>query len=164
MEKNELVKIGLGGGCHWCTEAVFQNIMGVHRVDQGFVSSIGEEIQFSEAVVIYFDAAVTGLKDLIKVHLKTHSSSSNHSMRKKYRSAVYVFSKSQEREVSNIITDLMEEHPEGLITKVLPFRKFEPSKKEFINYYMTWPGRPFCRKYIEPKLEIIKKEFPGDFK
>ena len=155
-------KIALGGGCHWCTEAVFQNLKGVHRVDQGFVASYGEANEFSEAVIIHFNPAITGLETLIRIHLKTHSSSSNHTMRIKYRSAIYTFSEAQEEDARKKILDLSREFPEDLIIKILPFRKFEQSSKRFRNYYSKDPGRPFCRKYIEPKLELIRREFPSD--
>lgn len=157
-------KIALGGGCHWCTEAVFQKIKGVHHVDQGFVSSYGDAKDFSEGVVIFFDPAITQLQTLIRVHLKTHSSTSNHTRRDKYRSAIYYYSEAQEQEANRILKDLSHEYPGDIITKVLPFRKFEPSVKKFHNYYINDPDKPFCRRYIEPKLEIIRKKFREDIK
>lgn len=77
---NSLQKIAFGGGCHWCTEAIFKSLKGVHSVDQGFVASDGTNKTFSEAVVIHFDQSVITLKDLTAIHLHTHNSTSNHSM------------------------------------------------------------------------------------
>jgi len=88
-------KIGLGGGCHWCTEAVFQALRGVERVEQGFIRSTAPHDGWSEAVIVHFDPAVIDLKTLIEVHLRTHASTSEHSMRGKYRSAVYAFDPQQ---------------------------------------------------------------------
>ena len=82
--------IGLGGGCHWCTEAVFLNLKGVVRVEQGWISASGA-VEFSEAVLVHFNPEKISIKDLIAVHLHTHKSTSSHSMRSKYRSAVYTF-------------------------------------------------------------------------
>lgn len=151
-------KIGLGGGCHWCTEAVYQQIKGVSYVDQGFVASLGDESELSEGVILSFDPTVISLEKLIFIHLKTHSSTSSHSMRKKYRSAIYTFSQEQEEEVNKILRSLSNK----IITKVLPFATFEPSDEKFRNYYSKDPEKPFCRNYIEPKFEILRKDFPGD--
>ncbi|WP_343065456.1 peptide-methionine (S)-S-oxide reductase [Arenibacter arenosicollis] len=86
METNQ--KIAFGGGCHWCTEAVYQSLKGVEVVEQGFVASKGEESFFSEAVIVHYDPKSIALKDLILIHLYTHKSTSDHSMRNKYRSAI----------------------------------------------------------------------------
>ena len=88
-------KVALGGGCHWCTEAIFKSLKGVYQVRQGYVSSVEEEA-FSEGVVIHFDQDKISLKTLIEIHLYTHKSTSNHALRERYRSAVYVFSKFQD--------------------------------------------------------------------
>ena len=101
-----LQKIALGGGCHWCTEAVFQSLVGVSKVEQGFVSSTGDNTTFSEAVIVHFNSEDMSLGMLIEIHSHTHKSTSNHSMRTKYRSAVYVFSKAQKQEAKQILESL----------------------------------------------------------
>lgn len=157
-------KIAFGGGCHWCTEAVFQSIQGVHHVEQGFIASYGHANELSEGVIVHFDPAVTGLNTLIKIHLKTHSSSSNHSLRNKYRSAIYTYSETQGWEAEEILKTLAPSFPGDLIIKVLPLRVFEPSIERFQNYYIKDPDRPFCKRYIEPKFKIIRNEFPNHIK
>ena len=84
-------KIGFGGGCHWCTEAVFQSLIGVEKVEQGFVASFNLHNELSEAVIVHFNHKRISLQTLIEIHLLTHSSTSDHAMRKKYRSAIYTF-------------------------------------------------------------------------
>jgi len=160
VDINNLEKIGFGGGCHWCTEAVFQQVKGVHGVDQGFVSSYGVENNFSEGVIVLFDPSITPLIELIRIHLNTHSSTSTHKMRFKYRSAIYTFSNSQEQETNEILKSLNSKFPSEIITKILAFAEFKPSAEEFRNYYLKDPEKPFCRVYIEPKIKNIRKEFP----
>jgi len=94
----ELTKVAFGGGCYWCTEAVFQSLIGVEKVAQGFISSEGKNDSFSEAVIVYFNEKIT-LKTLIEIHLHTHKSTKEHSMRTKYRSAIYYFTKEQKKKV-----------------------------------------------------------------
>ncbi|MEP2968245.1 peptide-methionine (S)-S-oxide reductase, partial [Nonlabens ulvanivorans] len=68
-----ILKIGLGGGCHWCTEAVFQAVTGVVKVEQGYISSETPYDSMSEAVIVHFSTLVD-LEQLIDVHLETHAS------------------------------------------------------------------------------------------
>lgn len=156
---NKIEKIGMGGGCHWCTEAVFEALVGVHRVEQGFVSSTGNDGAFSEAVIVHYDPTVISLKVLIEIHLHTHKSTSNHSMRTKYRSAVYSFSKDQHEEAESSLRELQPKFEEKLITKVCPFNIFKPSPQQFRNYYSSNPKRPFCQTYIAPKLSLLLQQF-----
>lgn len=152
-------KIGFGGGCHWCTEAVFQSLRGVEKVEQGFVASTDKNDTFSEAVIVHFSANCVTLKDLIEIHLLTHKSTSSHSMRQKYRSAVYTFSDGQITRAKEILQKLQQNFDRPLITKVLPFVIFIPSDEQFVDYYYKNPKKPFCQKYIQPKLQLVLKQF-----
>lgn len=152
-------KIGIGGSCHWCTEAIFQSLVGVNRVEQGWIASVNENESFSEAVIVEYDLNKMSLKTLIEVHLNTHSCTSNHSMREKYRSAIYYFSKEQENKAITILNDLQKEFDNKIITKVLPFRSFEMNKEEQLNYYLKNPEKPFCKNIINPKLKKIMRLF-----
>ena len=152
-------KIGFGGGCHWCTEAFFQALLGVEKVQQGWIASHEEQETLSEAVIVSFDASLISLETLIEVHLTTHNSTSNHSMREKYRSAVYTFKKEQLNQ-SKIIIQLFQNKLENkIITKVYPFVKFKPSRQEIQNYHKKNPSSPFCQRYIDPKLKIMERQF-----
>ena len=152
---DELSKIGLGGGCHWCTEAVFQSIKGVESVAQGFVAASGAYESFSEAVIVKFNMDCVNLNTLIEIHLQTHQSFVNHSMRKKYRSAIYTYSEGQKLKVESILKDIQSVFKEPIITKVLDFVDFKPSRDEFTNYYYKNPSKPFCEIYITPKLQML---------
>lgn len=154
----ELTKIAFGGGCHWCTEAVFQSLIGVEKVDQGWVASKDKYNSFSEAVIVKFNQEID-LKTLIEIHLHTHKSTKNHSMRNKYRSAIYYFSIAQKEECEQILIELQSTFSNKIITQLLPFHQFKPSSLEFQNYYKTNPEKPFCKKYINPKLDFLITNF-----
>lgn len=155
----ELTKIAFGGGCHWCTEAVFQSLIGVKKVEQGWVASTEKNNTFSEAVIVHFYADKIELKTLIEVHLLTHKSTSNHSMRRKYRSAVYYFTIHQKEEIFKIIEELQPKFNEKIITQTLEFKRFKSSTEEFQNYYQSNPEKPFCKNYIQPKLKFLLENF-----
>jgi peptide-methionine (S)-S-oxide reductase len=154
-----LTKIGFGGGCHWCTEAVFQTLKGVEKVAQGWIASEGEHGNLSEAVLVYFNEAKIDLASLTAIHLYTHSCSSEHPMRKKYRSAVYTFSAAQTDEIQAIIKQLQSEFAQPIITKVLPFVAFKENSEQYQNYYLKNSENQFCQTYIEPKLRLLMQRF-----
>ncbi|MGL1885820.1 MAG: peptide-methionine (S)-S-oxide reductase [Reichenbachiella sp.] len=129
-----MTKIGFGGGCHWCTESVFQSLKGVQKVAQGWIASINENDTFSEAVIVHFDTALIDLSVLIEIHLNTHSSSSTHAMRSKYRSSVYTFEETQFDAAVEIIAGFQKAFNNELITEVYPFDDFKPSPTQFQNY------------------------------
>jgi len=156
--------IALGGGCHWCTEAVFQSLNGVIKVEQGFLASENESASFSEAVIVYFNPKKIALKTLIEVHIHTHKSTSDHIMRKKYRSAIYTFSKEQNILVSKIMKEFQITFNNQLITRVLSFKKFKPSSEQFHDYFYSNPEKPFCKTYINPKLKCILEKFSTHIK
>lgn len=156
-------KIAFGGGCHWCTEAVFQALIGVEKVEQGYISSVEKEI-FSEAVIVHFDAETISLERLIEIHLHTHKSTSNHSFRTKYRSAVYVYSDTQFRRGKKIIDKCQSEFKNALITEILNFKSFKPSRESIQDYYQKNPEKPFCKKYIDPKLKLLLERFSKETK
>jgi len=156
---NTLTKIGLGGGCHWCTEAVFLSLKGIQSVQQGWIASKMPHESFSEAVIIEYNAHEITLEDLISIHLHTHKSTSNHSMREKYRSAIYYFSPEDEQSIKTVLNNLQIDFESKIITKTLPFSSFKPSLEEHQNYYYKNPEKPFCKTYIHPKLSLLLKRF-----
>lgn len=152
-------RIGLGGGCHWCTEAVFQSLRGVKKVTQGFVSAQEYTATFSEGVIVEYDPLVIPLSVLLEIHLLTHKSSSNHSMRPKYRSAVYVFSSTQYETVKKELEHLKTIKKINSITEVLLFDAFKTSREALLNYYYNDPNKPFCSTYIDPKIQLLRRQF-----
>lgn len=152
-------KIGFGGGCHWCTEAVFQNLHGVSTVAQGFIRSTPPAQAWSEAVIVTYLADKIDLDTLINVHIRTHAATKYHAMRPKYRSAIYSFTQEQAQQAQTSLDTISLDFPDPLITQVLPFIEFKASDAQFQNYYKTNPKRPFCQRYIDPKLALIRQEF-----
>ena len=154
-------KAGFGGGCHWCTEAVFSALKGVMAVHQGWIASNGENHDLSEGVVVTYDATQISFDVLIAIHLYTHSSTSNHSMRGKYRSAIYTFDDNDIRPALHAIANLQKEFKNTIVTKVLPFCDFKLNREDSLNYYFSDPERPFCENYINPKLKLLLQKFSG---
>jgi peptide-methionine (S)-S-oxide reductase len=127
------------------TEAVFQTLKGVEIVEQGWIASEGVHDDFSEAVIVHFDESEIDLTTLTAIHLYTHSCTSEHSMRKKYRSAVYTFSNMYAEKVKAIIEQLQSEFDKPIVTQVLPFVSFKENKEQYQNYYLKNSENQFCK-------------------
>ena len=151
--------VGFGGGCHWCTEAVFQQLRGVETVEQGWVRSAPPHEAWSEAVVVHFRPDEIGLETLLAIHLLTHASTSRHSMRAKYRSAVYTFGPEQQRAAQRLLKRLAQEDGAAYVTEALPFAGFRMNTPGYLDYYRTRPDAPFCTTYIDPKLQTLRERY-----
>ncbi len=157
--QHPMQRLALGGGCHWCTEAVFQALGGVCCVRQGFARSDPPDDTWSEAIDLEFDPGRLSLDDIIAVHLATHASTSHHKLRGKYRSAIYLPDTAQQTRAAESLARLSTETGVDFVTRILPHRGFRESDQRFHNYFATDPDRPFCQTYIEPKLALLRQRF-----
>lgn len=153
------MKIGLGGGCHWCTEAVFQSLKGVTNVAQGYIATADEMGNFSEGVIIMFSSEIISLETLIEIHLRTHQSSSDHALCSRYRSGIYTFSDQQKKEATILLKKLQVSFNKTLVTKVYDFGIFKPSRQSLRDYYYSDPNKPFCERYIDPKINLLREKY-----
>ena len=119
---------------------------------------------WSKAVIAHFDELQMDLGTLIEVHLRTHFSTARHAMWCKYRKAVYVFEPAQADAARRAIEELNADFDGKLITEVLEFDDFRQSDTRYHNYYENDPELPFCRRYIDPKLELVRRRFSKSVK
>ena len=158
-------RVGFGGGCHWCTEAVFEALSGVCSVAQGWIAPATALDDFSEAVLLTFDPCRIGLDTLIAVHLHTHSCTADHALRGRYRSAVYTDSTTQAHHAHGAIDTLQRcDFDAPIITQVLPFGAFRANADRYLHYHAQNPDRPFCQRFIAPKLALIHERFAANSK
>jgi peptide-methionine (S)-S-oxide reductase len=103
------------------------------------------------------DSNQIDLEHLIDVHLETHASTVLHQRREEYRSAVYYYNEDQLASLKGVMSSLSRKRNKSYITQVLPLVEFKESRESIRDYYRTRPDAPFCKRYIEPKLAIVKK-------
>ena len=152
-------RIGFGGSCHWCTEAIFLSLKGVAKVDQGWIASDGDHNSLSEAVIVFFDEDLISLTTLIAIHLCTHSSTSNHGMRNKYRSAIYTINENQNKMANDELIALQQDYSKKIITKILPLKEFKSNEEQYLDYYFKDANKPFCKNIVDPKLRLLLNRF-----
>ncbi len=133
-------------------------------VEQGWIASKPPDDSYSEAVFLTFDPKVIQLELLIEVHLYTHSCTSEHSMRSKYRSAIYYVNEVQKKQAMEAIQSLQKEFDQPIITKVIPFKAFKLNDEQYLDYYKKNPKKPFCANYIGPKLTALRASHAAQMK
>ena len=109
----------------------------------------------AKAVIVYYDEQSISLETLIEIHLLTHNATSNHTFRKKYRSAVYTFDPVQQYEAGEILQQKQKLFTKPLITRIYPFERFKKNEERYLNYYHKNPHLPFCQTRIAPKLKLL---------
>ena len=171
----DLHKITLGGGCFWCTEAVFQAITGVVSVTSGYT---GGEIDnptyaqicegntgHAEVVEVVYDADTLSIDELLIVFFKTHDATTlnrqGNDVGTQYRSVIYYHTDEQKQHAETMIKRLTEERvfDEPIVTEVTPAVKFYKAEDYHQNYFITNPLKPYCAFIIQPKLNKLAKQF-----
>ncbi|MBI3633920.1 MAG: peptide-methionine (S)-S-oxide reductase MsrA [Candidatus Vogelbacteria bacterium] len=171
--KNEIAVFG--GGCFWCTEAIFKMLNGVISAEPGYAGGTKVNPTYydvasgstghAEVTRIEFDPSRISFDDLLTVFFSTHDPSSlnkqGYDVGTEYRSIVLYTSDEQKKKTEKYIADLETSHSGGrpIVTEVKPLDKFYPAEDYHKNYYDTHKGQPYCELVIDPKLEKVQQRF-----
>jgi peptide-methionine (S)-S-oxide reductase len=164
-----------GGGCFWCTEAVFEQLNGVLSVMPGYAGgSVADptyedvctgETGHAEVIRIEYDPAQISFKDLLTVFFATHDPTTLNRQGAdrgtEYRSIILYSTEDQKREAEAFIEDLNNCYPEGkqVVTELSPLTAFYPAEEYHREFYRNnWPA-PYCQFVIDPKLAKLRSEF-----
>ena len=165
----------LGGGCFWCTEAVFLEIEGVLRVVPGYSGGHVENPTYqqvvtgatghAEVVQVAFDPDVITYREILEIFFTMHDPTSLNrqgaDVGTQYRSVVFYHSEAQKMTAVEFIEELSESNVFGLpiVTQVEPFTGFYEAEDYHRNYYERNRRQSYSRYVIEPKLRKVEKEF-----
>lgn len=166
-----------GGGCFWCTEAVFGQLRGVLSVMPGFAGGTlanptYEQVctgttSHAEVTRVEYDPARISYRDLLVVFFATHDPTSLNrqgaDVGTEYRSVVFHTTEEQKRMAQQMIEELNRAEPRGrpIVTEVSPLTAFYPAENYHRDYYRKNALAPYCQVVIEPKLRKLHKQF-GD--
>ncbi len=164
-----------GGGCFWCTEAVFKMLKGVKSVDPGYAGGETKNptyIQVSngdtghaEVIKIEYDPSVITYHDLLTVFFATHDPTTLNrqgaDVGTQYRSVIFTTNDAQAKEAPAFIKELNDSNEMGapIVTEVMPLPKFYEAESYHKDYYANNPGNRYCEIVINPKLEKVQKKF-----
>lgn len=173
-------KIVLGGGCFWCTEAIYKNIRGVISVTSGYAGGNKNEPTYeqvcagetghAEAVEIEFDPVKIKLPEILEIFFASHDpttlNAQGSDIGTQYRSIILYTSGEQKTEAQKYIQELNEnkKFSEPIVTEIKPLTKFWPAEDYHKDYFALHRGAPYCQLIIEPKLEKLNKNFEDKLK
>ncbi|GAL66799.1 peptide-methionine (S)-S-oxide reductase MsrA [Jejuia pallidilutea] len=162
----------IGGGCFWCTEAVFQEIKGVEGVVSGYSGGnvpghpTYREIcsgltGHAEVVQITFDANVISYKDILIVFMTTHDPTTLNRQGAdrgtQYRSVIFYHDETQKEIAEIVVKEVAPYYENTIVTEIAPLDVFYEAEKEHQNYYRNNKTQGYCSFVITPKLAKLRK-------
>ncbi|HWC56541.1 MAG TPA: peptide-methionine (S)-S-oxide reductase MsrA [Sphingomicrobium sp.] len=169
----------LAGGCFWCTEAVFLDVVGVKSVESGYTGGhtasptykqvCGGDTGHAEAIRITFDPDEISYDELLDIffaiHDPTQLNRQGNDIGTQYRSAIFPQNDEQERRAREAIQRANVTHHESVVTTIEPKGEWWPAEDYHQDY---WAGEgqrnPYCIASIPPKLQKLRKSFQARVK
>ncbi len=172
METNTVQVATFGGGCFWCTEAVFQEVKGVEKVVSGYSGGnvpghpTYREIcsgltGHAEVIQVTFNPSVISYKDILMIFMTTHDPTTLNrqgaDVGTQYRSAIFYHSEEQKQVAENVIEALQEYYNNPIVTEISLFEAFYEAEQEHQDFYKNNPDYGYCTFVINPKLAKLKQ-------
>lgn len=163
-----------GGGCFWCTEAVFSSLRGVISVMPGYTGGTVENPSYeavcsgktghAEVSRIEFDPSVISFNDLLTVFFATHDpmtlNRQGADVGTQYRSAIFYTNEKQREEAEKFIADLGSDTAgQKIVTEITPLREFYAADESHRQYYLRNAEQAYCQAVISPKLEKLQEKY-----
>lgn len=161
-----------GGGCFWCTEAVFQGLSGVVSVMPGYAGGHAEHPTYeqvclgttghAEVIKVEFDPSQISYRDLLTVFFASHDPTTlnrqGNDVGSQYRSIILTTTGEQRSKAEQFISELTASGTPA-VTELKPLQEFTEAEEEHRQYYLKNPQRAYCQLVIHPKLEELQKRY-----
>lgn len=161
-----------GGGCFWCTEAVFLQLKGVTQVVSGYAGGYttnptyeaicNGDTNHAEVILISFDEQQINYQQLLTVFFAIHDPTTlnrqGNDIGTQYRSVIYYFDEQQKLEAEQFIEKLKAENLD-IVTELSPVPTFYPAEEYHQNYFAKNPAQGYCNFAIPPKLLKLHSQF-----
>ena len=169
----------LAGGCFWCTEAVFLDVIGVSRVESGYIGGqvanptykqvCGGNTGHAEAIRVHFDPDAISYDELLDIFFATHDPTQlnrqGNDVGTQYRSAIFPHSPEQEAAARAAMARAQPDQPGPIVTTIEPLSEWYVAEDYHQGY---WEGEgqrsPYCMAVIPPKLRKLRKSFQNKLK
>lgn len=169
---NNLQLATIGGGCFWCTEAVFQEVKGVEKVVSGYSGGKApgkptyREIcsgltGHAEVIQITFNANVISFEDILIIFMTTHDPTTLNRQGAdrgtQYRSVIYYHNENQKTIAEDVLKQIQPYYDDKIVTEISPLTIFYEAEQEHQNYYRNHTEQGYCSFVIAPKLTKLRK-------
>ncbi len=165
--------IYLGGGCFWCTEAIFKKVKGVKSVTPGYIGGRTNNPTYEEVcsgntghvevIECNFNDKYIGLNDILNIFFSTHDPTQlnrqGNDIGTQYKSAIYCTNESQKVRVEDFIKSIEHLFSNKIVTQVSLSKDFFKAEDYHFNYYNLNMNAPYCQIIIKPKLLKFKEQF-----
>ena len=164
-----------GGGCFWCTEAIFQRLKGVVSVMPGYSGGQKPNPTYEEvcsgttghveATKIEFNPAEIKFLDLLNVFFATHDPTTmnrqGNDVGEQYASTIFYVSNEQKREAEQFVKKLEAEKiwDNPIVTQIRKLEKFYGAENYHQDYYNRNLNKPYCQVVINPKIKKLREQF-----
>ena len=175
-----LQTITLGGGCFWCTEAVFVGVRGVTDVESGYCNGHVPDVTYeqvcsgttghNEVVKLVFDPAHISLREILEIFFVIHDPTTlnrqGNDTGTQYRSGIYFDSAAQEEVAREVIAEMVASgvYSRPIVTEVLPLANYWPAEDYHQDYFVNNPNQGYCAFVVGPKVEKFRKTFAARVK
>lgn len=164
-------QIILGGGCFWCTEAVFQRLEGVTKVMSGYAGGTTTDPDYykvatgttghAEVIRVEYDDKVVSLEYLLEIFFKTHDPTTLNKqgadVGTEYRSIIMYTYDSQLEVIERAVAKAQKYYPEPIVTELVKSDVFYEAEPEHKDYYLNNAAQPYCQIRIAPKIEKLNQ-------
>lgn len=172
MGNKKIELMTVGGGCFWCTEAVFQAVKGVEKVVSGYSGGKApgkptyREIcsgltGHAEVVQVTFDANSISYKDLLTVFMTSHDPTTLNrqggDVGTQYRSVIYYHNDTQKEIAETVIENLSKYFDNSIVTEISPLKIFYEAEDYHQDYYENNKSQGYCSFVITPKLTKLRQ-------
>lgn len=164
-----------GGGCFWCTEAVFKMLKGVSSVEPGYAGGSRDDADYErvskgatkhvEVVRVVYDPTQVAYRTLLTIFFASHDATQvdgqGNDLGPQYRSVVFTTSRKQAEEARAFIDELEASSRDGdpIVTTVEPLPEFFPAEDYHRDYYAKNQNAGYCQVIIAPKLQKVQQEY-----
>jgi peptide-methionine (S)-S-oxide reductase len=170
----------LGGGCFWCTEAVFTQLKGVESVEPGYSGGSLENPTYeqvstgttghAEVVQVAFDPSVISYREILEIFFSVHDPTTLNrqgpDVGTQYRSVIFYHNDQQRATAELVVKELTEEKLFGapIMTKIEPLERFYKAEEYHKDYFKKHPEQQYCRIIIAPKIAKLQKLYLSKLK
>lgn len=165
--------ITLGGGCFWCTEAVYEQVDGVTAVESGYSNGQAERPTYEqvcsgatgcvEVVKVQFDTTRISLREVLEIFFTIHDPTTlnrqGNDTGTQYRSGIYFHSPGQEQVAREVIAQANEAHRGRVVTELQPVARYWKAEDYHQHYFARNPNQGYCAFVVGPKVEKFRKTF-----